>query len=143
MSAHSSSEKSSIWSVINMVIGLAIGGVVLLWVLAFVVKGLGSLIPAPKADPSAVAAAAPASAAAAAPAADIPALEITIKPDSANPLAYDTKSISAKAGQKVKLQPPHSAAAAQFCAGQAGRGQRQDDGHRHGRHDSRGQRLHP
>lgn len=103
MSAPSSSEKSSIWSVINIVIGLAIGGVVLLWVLAFVVKGLGSLIPAPKADPAAVAATAPASAAAPAPAAGIPALEITIKPDSANPLAYDTKSISAKAGQKVKL----------------------------------------
>lgn len=112
MSAHSSSEKSSIWSIINRVIGLAIGGVVLLWVLAFVVKGLGSLVPAPKADPApvaaapapaAAAAAAPASAAAPAPAADLPVLEVTIKPDSANPLAYDTKSISAKAGQKVKL----------------------------------------
>ena len=30
-------------------------------------------------------------------------LEITIKPDAANPLAYDTKTISAKAGQKIKL----------------------------------------
>jgi len=87
-----------------MVIGLGIGGVVLLWVLAFVVKGLGSLVPAPKADPApvaAVAAAAPASAAA--PAADIPVLEVTLKPDTANPLAYDTKSISAKTGQKIKL----------------------------------------
>ncbi|MDP1587602.1 MAG: plastocyanin/azurin family copper-binding protein [Prosthecobacter sp.] len=109
MSAHSSSEKSSIWSIINVVIGLAIGGLVLLWVLAFVVKGLGSLVPAPKADPApaAAVAAAPATAAAptttAAPAADIPVLEVTLKPDTANPLAYDIKSISAKAGQKVKL----------------------------------------
>lgn len=30
-------------------------------------------------------------------------LEVTIKPDPANPLAYDTKAISAKAGQKIKL----------------------------------------
>ncbi|HBJ87793.1 MAG TPA: azurin [Verrucomicrobiales bacterium] len=109
MSAHSSSEKSSIWSIINVVIGLAIGGLVLLWVLAFVVKGLGSLVPAPKADPApaAAVAAAPATAAAptttAAPAADIPVLEVTLKPDTANPLAYDIKSISAKARQKVKL----------------------------------------
>lgn len=112
MSAHSSSEKSSIWSIINVVIGLAIGGLVLLWVLAFVVKGLGSLVPAPKADPAPAAAvvaatpasaAAPASATAPAPAANIPVLEVTLKPDTANPLAYDTKSISAKAGQKVKL----------------------------------------
>lgn len=104
MSAHSSSEKSSIWSIINRVIGVAIGAVVLLWVLAFVVKGLGSLVPAPKADPAVAAApAAAAPTATTAPAADIPVLEVTIKPDSANPLAYDTKSISAKAGQKVKL----------------------------------------
>jgi azurin len=42
-------------------------------------------------------------AAPAATAADIPVLEVTIKPDNANPLAYDTKSFTAKAGQKVKL----------------------------------------
>lgn len=30
-------------------------------------------------------------------------LEVIIKPDAANPLAYDTKTISAKAGQKIKL----------------------------------------
>lgn len=110
MSAHSASEKSSIWSLLNIIIGSVIGGVVLLWVLAFVVQGLGSLRPKPKAE---TAAAAPAAAApaAAAPAAAAPAaapaaaavLEITIKPDPANPLAYDTKTISAKAGQKIKL----------------------------------------
>ena len=30
-------------------------------------------------------------------------LEVTLKPDPVNPMAYDTKSISAKAGQTVKL----------------------------------------
>lgn len=119
MSAPSStSEKSSsIWSLINVVIGCVLGGAVLLWVLAFIFDGLGSLRPKAKAE----AAAAPAAAAPAAPgaapapaagtaapapaaaAADLPVLEITIKPDAANPLAYDTKTISAKAGQKIKL----------------------------------------
>jgi azurin len=110
----SSSEKSSIWSIINIVIGSAIGGVVLLWVLAFVYDGMASLRPKPKAETPAVAAAAPATAtptapaaaattAAPAPAANLPVLEVIIKPDAANPLAYDTKTISAKVGQKVKV----------------------------------------
>lgn len=107
----SSEKSSSIWSVLNVIIGSAIGGVVLLWVLAFIFDGLGSLRPKPKAEAAASpaaaapAAGAPAAAAttAAAPAADLPVLEITIKPDTANPLAYDTKTISAKAGQKIKL----------------------------------------
>jgi azurin len=109
----SSSEKSSIWSIFNIIIGSAIGGVVLLWVLAFVYDGMASLRPKPKAETPAVAAAAPAAATpaapaaaattAVAPAADLPVLEVIIKPDAANPLAYDTKTISAKAGQKVKV----------------------------------------
>lgn len=110
MSAHPSSENSSSpWSVINVVIGGVTALVVLLWVLAFMFEGLWSLRPKPEvteAAPAAAAAAAPAaaeSAAPAAPAADIPVLEVTIKPDNANPLAYDTKSFTAKAGQKVKL----------------------------------------
>lgn len=112
MSAPSSSENSSSpWSVINVIIGGGIALVVLLWVLAFTFEGLWSLRPKPEvaeAPPAAAAAsaAAPAAAAAAAPAApaaDIPVLEVTIKPDNANPLAYDTKSFTAKAGQKVKL----------------------------------------
>lgn len=45
---------------------------------------------------------APVAAASNAPAAEA-ALEITIKPDTANPLAYDTKEFTVKAGQKVKL----------------------------------------
>jgi azurin len=109
MSAHTSTEKSSIWSLFNIIIGAVMGGITLLWVLAFVFEGLGSLVPKPKKEAPAAAAATPAAPAvaaapaAAAPAADLPVLEITIKPDSANPLAYDTKTISAKAGQKVKL----------------------------------------
>ncbi len=111
MSAPSSSEKSSsIWSVLNVIIGTAIGGVVLLWVLAFVYDGLHSLLPKAKAaTPAAATAAAPAPAAVpagattavVAPTSNRPALEITITPDAANPLAYDTKTISAKVGQKV------------------------------------------
>lgn len=110
MSAHTSTEKSSIWSLFNIIIGAVMGGITLLWVLAFVFEGLGSLVPKPKQEAPAAAAApaaAPATTAAAAapaaPAANLPVLEVTIKPDSANPLAYDTKTISAKAGQKVKL----------------------------------------
>ncbi|MDB6003946.1 MAG: azurin [Prosthecobacter sp.] len=127
MSAPSSTEKSSsIWSVLNVIIGTVIGGVVFLWVLAFIADGLGSLRPKAKVD-AATGAATPAAAAAAAdnsavantpapapgivpasattavvaPTSNIPALEVTIKPDTANPLAYDTKTISAKVGQKV------------------------------------------
>jgi azurin len=107
MSAHStpSENSSSIWSLVNKITGVVMGGVVLLWVLAFIGDGLGSLRPKPKAEapPAAAAAAAPAAAAPAATAANLPVLEITIKPDAANPLAYDTKTISAKAGQKIKL----------------------------------------
>ncbi len=115
MSAPSStSEKSSsIWSVLNLIIGSALGGAVLLWVLAFIFDGVSSLRPKAKVEAAAPAAAATAAApaapsaapatAAAAPAAALPVLEITIKPDAANPLAYDTKTISAKAGQKIKL----------------------------------------
>lgn len=109
MSAHSSSEKS-IWSLLNVIIGAVIAAVVLLWVAAFMWEGLSSLRPKPKKEAAAPAAAAPAAAtttaaaaAPAAPAANLPVLEVTIKPDSANPLAYDTKTISAKVGQKVKL----------------------------------------
>ncbi len=97
-----------------MIIGTVIGGVVLLWVLAFIFDGLGSLRPKAKADAKTPAAAAPAAGAApvpavpasattavVAPTSSLPSLEVTIKPDTANPLAYDTKTISAKVGQKV------------------------------------------
>jgi len=100
MSAPTTTSPKSIWSFLNVVIGSLIGGVVFFWVLAFVFEGLGSLRPKPKKEVTAAAAAATT---AAAPAANLPVLEVTINPDPANPLAYDTKTISAKAGQKVKL----------------------------------------
>ena len=115
---------------LNAIIGTVIGGGVLLWVLAFVWEGLSSLRPKPKVETPVVAAAAASAAGAAAPAAapapaaNLPVLEVTIKPDAANPLAYDTKSISAKVGQKVKvtfnnthptLPQPHN-----FVLGKAG-----------------------
>lgn len=122
---HSSSEKSSsIWSILNVVIGGCLAAIIFFWVLAFVVKGYLSLRPQPEkaspppaapyaaqapaaATPGAPAAGAPAADAAAAPAsapaASGPAQEVTIKPDPANPLAYDLKAISVKAGQPVKL----------------------------------------
>ena len=106
----SSENPPSFWSLFNMIIGTVLGGAVLLWVLAFIFDGLGSLRPKAKAEAATPAAAAPAApgapaaaTTAAAPAANLPVLEITIKPDSANPLAYDTKTISVKVGQKVKL----------------------------------------
>ena len=71
MSAHSTSSEnsSSIWSIINKIIGAVMGGAVLLWVLAFIFDGLGSLRPKPKTEAPAAAAAAPAAPGAAAPAA--------------------------------------------------------------------------
>ncbi len=106
MSAHSphSSEHSgsSIWSLLNIIIAVAIGGFTLIFAgtlfIGAVEQSAGLVKEAP--------AAAPAAAATAAPAAGAPSTaiaEITIKPDLANPLAYDTKEFKVKAGQKVKL----------------------------------------
>ena len=70
--------------------------------------GVGEKAKAPVAAAAPAAEAAPAApaAATATPAAVAPATavaEITIKPDTANPLAYDTKEFKVKSGQKVKL----------------------------------------
>ena len=111
MSAHSphSSEHSgsSIWSLLNVIIAVAIGGFTLIFASTLFIgafkqsAGLVKEAPAaPVAAPAAAATTAPAPAAGA-PAAAI--AEITIKPDLANPLAYDTKEFKVKAGQKVKL----------------------------------------
>lgn len=113
MSAHSSpsSEQSgsSIWSLLNVIIAAAIGGFTLILAgVLFIgaVRQSAGLIEAPVAAAPAAPAAPTAATAAAAPAASsAPAAiaEITIKPDVANPLAYDTKEFKVKAGQKVKL----------------------------------------
>ena len=116
-SPHSESSDKSIWSVLNIFIAIAVAGFALFWSSAFILgsynqssgaaKAQAAAPAAPAATEAAPAASAPAPAAtaapAAAPAAPAAALEITIKPDAANPLAYDTKTISAKAGQKIKL----------------------------------------
>lgn len=124
MSAHSSpsSEQSgsSIWSLLNIIIAVAIGGftLVLAGMLfigavrqsAGLIKAPAAAAPtaaAPAASTTAPATAAPATAAATtAPAVSSSpgaGTEITIKPDLANPLAYDTKEFKVKAGQKVKI----------------------------------------
>lgn len=136
MSAHShssSKESGSIWSILNVILALAIGGFTFYWAAAFLygakaetsgwnkepaAEESAPAASAPAAEAPAAAApaataktetpaAAPAPAAAAAPAAPAPAAaevaEITIKPDTANPLAYDLKEFVVKAGQKVKL----------------------------------------
>lgn len=117
MSAHSSSSSEStgsIWSFLNVVIALAVGGFAFFWASAFLVGGWmksagvgeGAKSPSNAAGspateaPTTPAATATAPAASAAPAVTA---EITIKPDTANPLAYDTKEFKVKSGQKVKL----------------------------------------
>jgi azurin len=128
MSAHSHStpeESGSIWKILNVIIAFVVGGFTLFWgaTLLIGVKDAASPkepvaeVTAPTA-PAAEAPAAPATtpAAPASPAAPVaaaataapapfagPAAEITIKPDTANPLAYDVKEFNVKAGQKVKI----------------------------------------
>jgi azurin len=100
----------------NIALGLFFGLFALYWGIVLVGGGISAsrklrAPAAPEAAPPAAAApAAPASAApaaavatAATPAASGPVAEITIKPDPTNPLAYDTKSFTVKAGQKVKF----------------------------------------
>ncbi len=111
-SSHSSESSGSIWNVLNIVIAVAVGGFAFFWGSAFLVGGWmesaglrdetktgAPAAPAPAAEsaPAAAATAAPV----AAPSAEV--AEITIKPDTANPLAYDLKEFKVKAGQKVKL----------------------------------------
>ncbi len=124
MSAHSSpkpSESGSFWSVANIVIAAAVGGFALFWGGALMIGTIRQTAGSKSEDsppPAAPAAAAPATAEApaaapAAPAATVAApapaaastevIEITLKPDTANPLAYDTKEFTVKAGAKVKL----------------------------------------
>ncbi len=116
MSAHPPSPSaSSVWSKLNVIIATLITGFTLFWALSLMIgsyrqsSGLAKAAEEQAAAEKAVAdkaaaAATPAPVAAAsnAPAAEA-ALEITIKPDTANPLAYDTKEFTVKAGQKVKL----------------------------------------
>ncbi|MCX6858265.1 MAG: plastocyanin/azurin family copper-binding protein [Verrucomicrobia bacterium] len=102
-SPHSSSSDSSIWSILNVIIAIAVAGFALFWSFAFLSgsynQSSGNAKAEAEAAKTAVADATPAAPAAA----STEVVEITIKPDLANPLAYDTKEFKVKAGQKVKL----------------------------------------
>jgi azurin len=116
-SNHASNESSgSFWPVMNTILGVGFGGFALYWGAMLVIGGIkqSQALRAPKAPeppaaataaaPAAPAPAAPAAAAAAAPAAAAgAAIEVLIKPDTTNPLMYDTKSFTVKAGALVKL----------------------------------------
>ncbi|MBB5037592.1 plastocyanin/azurin family copper-binding protein [Prosthecobacter dejongeii] len=130
MSAHShspSEESGSIWKILNVIIAFVVGGFTLFWGATLLIGARNAAAPkepvaevatapaapaaeappAPATTPAAAAPVAAAPVAAAAPAAPAPvagpAAEITIKPDTANPLAYDLKEFNVKAGQKVKI----------------------------------------
>ena len=107
-SSHSASSDKSIWSVLNIFIAIAVAGFALFWSVAFIFGSYNQSSGAAKAAAASAAKTEATPAAASAPAASAPAAsaeltEITIKPDLANPLAYDTKEFKVKAGQKVKL----------------------------------------
>ncbi|MCB1224482.1 MAG: hypothetical protein KDK99_01615 [Verrucomicrobiales bacterium] len=128
---HSSDNTSSPWSLLNLLIGGALALFAIYWgggiLIGSVFQSIESRSPveteevapadvvaantveksaeapaAPAPAPEAPQAAAPA-APAAAPAQAADVLEITIKPGGASGLEYDTKTMTVKAGQKVKL----------------------------------------
>lgn len=124
MSAHShspSEESGSFWKIFNLILAIVVGGFALFWSVIFLYgakaqtsgwnkeEKVTNTAPAAETTAAAPAAAAtPATATTEAPAAAPAAAstdvaEITIKPDTANPLAYDTKEFKVKAGQTVKL----------------------------------------
>jgi azurin len=113
MSAHPPSnaqESGSFWSIANLVFAVAVGGFALFWSVSLLwgtvkqTTGLGQQAAPPAAN---TAAATETPAAAVSTPAEAPAggdlIEITIKPDITNPLAYDTKEFTVKAGAKVRL----------------------------------------
>ena len=113
--SHTSTKEDggSAWSFLNLVIGAAIALFAGFWGIAFVFGGISASVakhsPKVEAKPAAAAPAAPAPAAAAAaapaaaPAPSGPAQEITLKPDTVNPMAFGTKEFKLKAGQTIKL----------------------------------------
>jgi azurin len=113
-SPHASENQGSIWSLLNVLIAVAVGGFAFFWATAFLIGGFAESTgrrdeaaaeKTPAAPAASATAEAPAAAAAtpAAPPAAAAVAEIAIKPDTANPLAYDTKEFKVKSGQKVKL----------------------------------------
>jgi azurin len=107
---HDTKDTGGIWKVINLILGAGfavfslVAGSALIYG-GIVIRNGGDTAPAkveaPAAPAPAAGAAADASPAAAAAATDV--AEVLIKPDPANPMAFDIKSFSVKAGQTVKL----------------------------------------
>jgi azurin len=144
MSHHASSDSDgpSIWNLLNKLLAGGFAATVLVLAGALVGGGAQNSVeqrqPKPAAPPAAPApatAGAPAAGTVPAPAApavaadpSAPAIELVLKPDTANPMAFNTKELSAKAGQKIKLTFDNKGAIAPLqhnvIVGQAGSQQR-------------------
>ena len=119
-STHSTPESDGFfWALVNKLIGISLVLFAGFWGLAFVIGGISAArkirTPVEAAAPAAPAtadAAKPAAAdTAAAPAAATgPAQELTLKPDAVNPMAFNAKAFTVKAGQPVKLTFDNAAA---------------------------------
>jgi azurin len=126
-STHSTVESGgSFWAFVNKLIGFALVLFAGFWGVAFVIGGINAAhkirTPVEAAAPAAPATADAAKPAEAAPtaaaatttvapaAATGPAQELTLKPDAVNPMAFNAKSFSVKAGQPVKLTFDNAAA---------------------------------
>ncbi|RBP47388.1 azurin [Roseimicrobium gellanilyticum] len=127
-------ESSGFWGCANIFIGGGFAFCALLAGGALFFGGLGQGWKG-KADPEAAAASSAAPAPAAAPASAAPAvatsgdvLVVTLRPGSLNPMSWETTTITAKAGQKVKLtfENQHATAPLQhnFILGKIGSKQR-------------------
>jgi hypothetical protein len=107
-----SESGGSFWGLVNKLIGLFLVLFAGFWGGAFVIGGIAAS--KKKHGPVEVAAPAPAAVAAAvAPAAPVaagPAQELTLKPDAVNPMAFNAKAFTVKAGQPVKLTFDNAAA---------------------------------
>ncbi len=99
-------NNGGFWPFMARLSGIAFCLFALITGIAFIKTGLSNTGPvAPKPAPSAPLASPPVAAAnpAPAPAAAAGGNSIVIKPDAVNPMSYDTKSFTVKAGQPVKL----------------------------------------
>ncbi len=122
--ADHSNESGSFWNIANLVIGACIALFAGFWGVSFIWGGMEAAqrIRAPKpvevsapqpeaaAPTPATAATAAAAAAAAVPAG--PAQELVLGPDAVNPMAFNKKTFTVKAGQPVKLTFSNSGGAA-------------------------------
>jgi len=106
--SHSSDANgTSFWSIANIVLAVCMSAFTLFWGVALLSGAIRESTRDEKAESAAASATASAAPAAVttAPATAAPTAlaEVTLKPDLANPLAYDIKEFKVKAGQKVKI----------------------------------------